>query len=207
MPGTDFDLGSIGRELAATERRIQRALVKGLRHAAVLSRNRVIDEIRTTTPHPPVDTGEMSRVSSWPITPILEGGKPSGWALDAATQQASIMEFGTRPFWPPLDPIVAWAKRKMRGKRKATLGRSKRSPGRKRPNSGGSGRGSGRSTSPGRKRRKASADRAAIRMAQAVRVAISKRGIKPRGFYARASAHFGKFAQQGIDRFVGQVSR
>lgn len=209
MPGETLTLSNYGRSLKATDNKIKRAMIKGLRHAAVLSRNRVIVEIATTSPHPPVDTGEMSRVSSWPITPLLEGGKVAGWALDAATKQADFMEFGTKPHWPPFDPIHAWVLRKLRGRKKSTRGKGKK-PGRKSGGKGKSGNVSNRQVVSLKKianaqRKRKSAARNAKKIANAVRFAISKRGIKPRGYYARASVHFSGFVDDGLRRFVDAV--
>lgn len=205
-------MASIGPELERTDRRIQQALIKGLRHAAVLGRNAVIREIVATRPHPPIDLGEMVRVSSWPITPLLGPGGVIGWVLESTTVQASVMEFGTRPFWPPLEPLEAWAARKLRAKAKATRKpRKKTSKGRRVRGFGGA-KGLGAlvpKQAPVRGKRQRQRSKAELaeakRMAKAVRYAISKRGIRPRGFYARASAMFETYLEQSLSRYISSV--
>lgn len=207
MPGDTFTMAQMAAEYRRTEKRIQRAVLQSLRHAAVLSRNQVVQEISATTPYPPVDTGEMARISSWPITPIIRGGQLAGYALEAGTVQADIMELGTKPFWPPLDPLEAWAQRKMRAAAKKTKRKGKK-PGGTRVRGFGGAKGLGAlAPKPKRKRGTRQPSPDAKKMARAVRYAISQRGIRPRGFYARAGAHFDRFVQQSLQRFVGGLKR
>lgn len=207
MGSNEFTMATIGPELRRTQRRIQKAVVDGCRHAAVLSRNDVILSIVTTKPHAPVDTGELARVSSWPITPIVEGGKTVGYSLESTLIQASVMEYGTRPFWPPLDPLIQWAKRKMRGK-PMPLPRRERNeaPGRKTSRGESAERPKGSTKTRKRFKRK-QVRKQAERMAQSVRYAISQRGIAPRGYYARASQKFADNWQRGVTRMLNKVRR
>ena len=213
MASNEFTMATIGAELKRTQRRIQKAVVQGCRHAAVLSRNDVIMSIRETKPRAPVDTGQLARVSSWPITPIVEGGQTVGYSLESTLIQASVMEYGTRPFWPPLDPLVEWAKRKLRAQRPK---RKRRKPGRKNDTGGPTrdepenspGEQTKKTKKPRKKRRPNKAlQNAAKKMAGAVRFAISQRGIAPRGYYARASQKFGANWQRGVTRMLNKVTR
>jgi hypothetical protein len=91
---------------------LKQAALRGIRLAAREAQGVVVKEIRRVKPHAPVDTGEMGRVTSWPVTHI-----PEGAVLESATKQAVFQEFGTKPFTPPIEPLRAWAKRKLRGRK------------------------------------------------------------------------------------------
>ena len=56
----------------------------------------------------PVDTGLYA--SSWDVKPLNDGAVIGNYA-----PYASEIEYGTRPYTPPIAPLLAWAKRKLSG--------------------------------------------------------------------------------------------
>lgn len=93
------------RELGDLTPDMEGAIIKGLRSAAERGVGEVVQSINTTSPHAPVDRGELAR--SVESTRLPRGGR---LAVDAP--HAAAMETGTRPFWPPLGPLEDWARRK-----------------------------------------------------------------------------------------------
>jgi hypothetical protein len=65
----------------------------------------VVEEIDTAQPSPAVDRG-MLRGSVEPMD------VPDGTVVSVGAPHAAIMEHGTRPFWPPAEPLIEWAIRK-----------------------------------------------------------------------------------------------
>lgn len=110
MPGRVIRLEDLPADLKGIHGRLKAAALRGIRLAARQAQGVVVKEIRKVKPRPPVDTGEMGRASSWPVTNI-----PEGAVLESATKQAVFQEFGTKPFSAPIEPLRAWAKRKQRG--------------------------------------------------------------------------------------------
>lgn len=87
-------------------RQEQRAIVYACRAAAQEARTEVVRSIQALKPAP-VDTGAL--VGSFRVTPT-----PDGADLQSIAPHAGFVEFGTKPHWAPLDPLVAWAGRKLR---------------------------------------------------------------------------------------------
>ena len=112
MPSTTFTLDTIGAELERVGQRLGAAVQRGMYGAAERCRQRVVQAIDETKPHPPVDTGELKR--SFKVVPVRGGA-----VLESGAPHAAHQEFGTRPFTPPFDPIYYWAQRKLRGARRA----------------------------------------------------------------------------------------
>lgn len=81
------------------------AYVRGLRRAALRLERYTVEEIDSAKPSPAVDTGELRQ--SVDATFVEDGAVVS---VDAP--HAPMMEYGTRPFRPPLAPLAEWAKRK-----------------------------------------------------------------------------------------------
>lgn len=113
MPRDVFSPRTIGPELVATDQRIQKAAIRGLRMAARLGRGAVVKEIRGNRPFPLVDLSELVR--SPKVTPM-----PDGALLEVTAPHATYQEYGTGPaagnppFTPPLEVIQKWALRKAR---------------------------------------------------------------------------------------------
>lgn len=74
-------------------------------------RDATVDGALATMPHvvqeTPVDRGEMA--AAWAVKPYTSSS-PTELRNDAP--HAGIIERGTRPFWPPFEPLYEWAKRK-----------------------------------------------------------------------------------------------
>ena len=88
---------------------LEDAIIRGLRSASMRGVSVVVQEIGTANPAtgtpPAVDEGTLMRsVESFPL--------PRGGEIVADTPHASILEYGSRPHMPPLQPLVDWAKRK-----------------------------------------------------------------------------------------------
>ena len=188
---------SIGPRLRSIESKIQKQLMAGLHEAAQLGRNEVIKEIQATKPHPPIDTSIMAAAHSWPVTALFRGGKQYGWLLTSNVLYADIQELGTKPFWAPLPPLVAWASRKLRGAE--PLKKRKGKPGRKNTKK------KTRNKTKPKPRKAKTAEDHATQMAKAVRFKISKVGIRPKGFYARASVRFPGHVSVAIAKHLREV--
>lgn len=69
----------------------------------------VIDSIPMLVKRSPVDTGEYA--NSWDYEETEDGVRLGNFA-----PHAPIIERGARPFKPPLEPLLAWAKRVLKSK-------------------------------------------------------------------------------------------
>lgn len=81
------------------------AMVRGLHKAAARMEVAVVEEIGSTSPYPPVDTGSMKQSTS--MTRDADGAD-----VFMTAPHAIFMEEGTRPHRPPLLPLLEWAMRK-----------------------------------------------------------------------------------------------
>lgn len=95
------------KELGELTPNMEEAVIKGLRSASQRGVAVVVQSINTPTSmtHAAVDTGMLAR--SVEATDLPRGGQIS---VDAP--HAAVMEFGARPFYPPIVPLFDWAKRK-----------------------------------------------------------------------------------------------
>lgn len=84
--------------------------VQALRKAASLCMGEAIKAVDAVRPYPPIDTGAPGIKGSFRVTPRRDGA-----VLDTTAPHAVFMEFGTRPHWAPIGPLLAWAERKERG--------------------------------------------------------------------------------------------
>jgi hypothetical protein len=99
--GVSGSFRAVGAQLGA-------AAIKGLQRAAYDLHARAVREVEASKPRPPVDIGQLKR--SFRVQPT-----PDGAVVDNTSPQAVWMEYGTRPHWAPLSPLLAWAQRKARG--------------------------------------------------------------------------------------------
>jgi hypothetical protein len=97
---TDFE-----RRVTRFVPEIRRAYVRALQSAALRLNGIVVQEIDTATPHPAVSSGELRGSVD---TELVE----DGGIVSVSAPHAPMMEYGTRPFTPPLDPLVRWVVRK-----------------------------------------------------------------------------------------------
>ncbi len=92
-------------EMRKLPKKLEAAIVKGLRSAALRGHQFVVEEIDHASPRPAVDRGELRQSVA---SQRIEGGA----RLYVDAPHAAIMELGTRPFWPPQEPLAEWALRK-----------------------------------------------------------------------------------------------
>ncbi len=105
MRRTRLTLDQFAVELGKLPRQLEGAIIKGLRSAAARGVSEVVQAIHTTSPFPPIDTGRLARS-------VEHSDLPRGGRLMVDAPHAAVMEWGARPFWPPLQPLIDWAKRK-----------------------------------------------------------------------------------------------
>lgn len=101
----EITLADYARNMGNLPGKMEDAIVRGLRSAAARGVTHVVEAINSTKPYPSVDTGELSR--SVEYSPLDKGGRV---AVDAP--HAAVVENGSRPHWPPLQPLIDWAQRK-----------------------------------------------------------------------------------------------
>lgn len=96
------------RILANLVPEIEKAMIKGLRSGALQLHRVVVSEIDAAQPFPAVDTGELRNSVD---TELVRDGA----IVSVKAPHAAIIEYGTRPFWPPLSPLIRWVERKRLG--------------------------------------------------------------------------------------------
>lgn len=84
---------------------VEAAVVRGLQSAAMRLDGRVVHEIDHADPHPAVDRSELR--NSVEVVPTDKGA-----IVKVTAPHAKIINDGTRPFWPPLQPLIDWLTRK-----------------------------------------------------------------------------------------------
>lgn len=78
------------------------AVIRGLQSATMRGVSAVVEKIDQTSPYPPVNNGSLRQSVGF-------GMLPRGAKLHVDVPHAAPMEFGTRPFTPPLGPLYQWA--------------------------------------------------------------------------------------------------
>lgn len=98
--------------LTEFERRLTRfvpelraAYLRGFRRAALRLERYTVEEIDIAEPYPAVDTRTLRGSVDTQFV-------PDGAIVTVDAPHAPMMEYGTRPFRPPLAPLVEWAQRK-----------------------------------------------------------------------------------------------
>jgi hypothetical protein len=84
---------------------LQHAAVIASRRAAERLKGYVVEEISENEPYPVVDRGIMR--NSVGVIYLKTGA-----FVTMGAPYAAMMEGGTRPFTPPIEPLIAWATRK-----------------------------------------------------------------------------------------------
>lgn len=87
------------------EPRIRAAYVHALRASAMRLEGMVVEEIDRAQPYAAVDTGELRRSVDTTFV-------PDGAVVSVNAPHAAMIEHGTRPFVPPIEPLAEWALRK-----------------------------------------------------------------------------------------------
>jgi hypothetical protein len=104
------DLDTFARRCDRLGGDLKEAAVRGLRSAAYRLEGITVEMINEPNTaegvkHPPVDTGELMRSIR---TTLVEDGA----IVSVDAPHAPFMEYGTRPHYPPIDPIAGWVYRK-----------------------------------------------------------------------------------------------
>jgi hypothetical protein len=84
---------------------LHQAAVTASRKAAERLRGMVVEEISENKPFPVVDRGTMRQS-------VGVVNMPNGGYVTMGAPYSGLMEGGTRPFTPPIAPLIAWATRK-----------------------------------------------------------------------------------------------
>lgn len=100
-----ISVGDFAARVASMGEEFEEAAIAGLQSAAFRLEGLVVEKIGDTKPFPPENTGEMVR--STHTTRTRKGATVS---VDAP--HAPFMEYGTRPHFPPLEPLAEWAYQK-----------------------------------------------------------------------------------------------
>ncbi len=235
MPRDVFSPRTIGPELLATDERIQKAAIRGLRMAARLGRGAVVKEIRGNKPFPLVDLGELARspkVTEMSNGALLEVTAPQGVYQEYGTGPAA----GNAPFTPPFEVIKKWALRKARrsSSRRGGKGSPKKQKKQTRDPVQESLDAAASLTRQSRKhlaaardllrtpqqrqklkakrraakeKREAAAKAEALKMAGAVWANKREKGMKGKHYYERASQQFQGHVDKMVERQVARVSR
>lgn len=78
---------------------------RAFQNAASRLEGEVVVQISTASPYPAVDTGHMRQS-------VTKTNLPNGAEVTVDAPYSASIEFGTRPFTPPLRPLIEWASRK-----------------------------------------------------------------------------------------------
>ncbi|MFH1568528.1 MAG: hypothetical protein ABIL09_11080 [Gemmatimonadota bacterium] len=186
-------MDTIGAELEAVMFRLGEGAERAMYRAALLAKRRAVQAIGEVVPFQPVDTGEMRR--SYTVDRV-----PGGAVLENTAPHAAIQEYGTRPFTPPMEPLVQWAIRKSR---RAPQKKKKRGQRRARGKAAGQPKHEGAANS----KRKANQLEAAKALARRAWVSIRARGVRPKGFHAAASKDFGKITHEALLHELRKVTQ
>lgn len=195
MPSKSFGLEDLGKVWTGTLKQLDAEAHKGLLEAAYRGAKQVVTEIRETKPFAPIDQGSLIR--SFVVQKTPEGAK-----LESRAPHAAHQEHGTKPFTAPLAILIEWGVRKARGgagKTRAKVGKK----GKKQAATRQDGHSQSSETEEQRARREKREQakiEAGKRLGRRAWMSIRKRGIIPKGFFARASKHFDHFVTQAIHR-------
>ncbi len=210
VPTHKVTISEFQRILTKLAPELEGACIRGLRAGALYLERTVKVEIQQTQPYAPIDRGEL--INSVDTTFV-----PDGAIVSVDAPHAAIMEYGARPFRPPLAPILEWVKRKGLGAgvvNMATRGRA----GPLRPGEGriirrirnlrARAREAGGLVEPRHLRRllrSSVQDAAAMPIARAIVRAIEKRGIAPRHYFARAVQRAAPMIRAEINRELAKL--
>ena len=199
-------LDGFARDLRRLPKTAGRAMIRGLRSAALRTKAEVVIQIDHANPYPAVDRGTMRRS-------VGVDNHKDGALLSVDAPYAAAMEYGTRPFWPPMAPLIEWVKRKgMIGRVSKPKKDSALRPLKRREGEG---------DTAYQSRMDARADRAAVAksmrasmsralttqadaqawaIARMIRFKIAAHGIEPRHFFKKSMEKAPKFLRAEIDR-------
>lgn len=84
---------------------VEDAVIRGLRSAALRGVGFVVEEIDRAEPYPAVNFGVLRQSTKRALL-------PKGAQVYNDAPHFPFMEYGTRPHFPPIAPLVVWATRK-----------------------------------------------------------------------------------------------
>ena len=98
-------LGAFIKRVESLPKDLRQGTIKGLQSAAARGVGFVVEEINRATPFPAVDRGELQQSARVEML-------PDGARIEVDAPHAAVVELGSRPFTPPLEPLIEWALRK-----------------------------------------------------------------------------------------------
>lgn len=107
-------IGDLPKALRRFKGRFLDGGVAAMRRAAMESRGIVVRAVDATKPHAPVNTGEYKQ--RWAVAAVRDGAN-----LYNDAPHAAVIETGAKPYTPPFDPLLQWARQKLRGSSAAAL--------------------------------------------------------------------------------------
>lgn len=105
MPRKQVTLGQFAAIVHALPDKLTQASINAARKSAMRLAVMVEASIRSNEPFALVDRGRL--VQTVQVTPT-----PTGAIVRVDAPYAAPLEYGARPFMPPLEPILEWAQRK-----------------------------------------------------------------------------------------------
>jgi hypothetical protein len=109
MPGKIIDLHMLGLDIHDMFLQMAHAAHNAGLEAARNAPALVEEELLMTEPYPTHDTGKLSRSTYVMVRRPGPFGVVQAWN---GAQYASALEYGTRPFFPPMAALRKWARRK-----------------------------------------------------------------------------------------------
>lgn len=100
-----LNLRQFAAKLTTMEEDIRQAMVRGLRSAGRRMEGLVVEEIQNAKPYPAVDRGDL-------VNSVEYVEESDGSRVQVTAPHAAVVEEGSRPFRPPIAPLVQWALRK-----------------------------------------------------------------------------------------------
>lgn len=105
----NVNMGGLIKALGQLPHQVEDACVRGCRSAAVQGVTLTVANIGTRNPGegtpPAVHTGDLMRSVRYERT-------EKGGSITVDAPHAPFVEYGTRPHWPPTQPILDWVKAK-----------------------------------------------------------------------------------------------
>lgn len=165
-------LTAFARRVANLGPELEKTVGLGLQDAGIELKREVVREIDRAKPFPAVDQGLLRASVSMRTTKRTV-------VIGVDAPHADAIENGTRPFFPPIEPLIGWVKRK------------------------------GFATGRDRRGRFANREAQARSIAYAVQQKIGRDGIEPRHYMRKAWARFRarKVAERCIARRLEALAR
>lgn len=97
------NIKQFGKEMQGLPDELERAVVKGLQSTAMRGVSVVVGEIEKAKA---VDSAALKQSVGY--KKVADGAD-----IKVDAPHAPFVEYGTRPHWPPLEPLILWATRKL----------------------------------------------------------------------------------------------